>query len=119
VADWTDAVLAMIDGALEDYTTSADAMRWSPDRTAATLRVRLVYDFAQLETTMRRMAVMAADAGRAYESLSAPLTKRFGVLGMSWSEQAHERRLATQLRRRDRRAARRVRRRDPVRPLHR
>jgi hypothetical protein len=111
VADRTDAVLAMIDGAVEDYTTSADAMRWSPDRTAATLRVRLVYDFAQ------------AEAVRAYESLpaslTAPLTKRFGVLGMSWSEQAHERRLATQLRRRDRRAARRARRRDPARPLHR
>lgn len=30
-ADRTDAVLDAIDGALEDYTVSGDAMRWTPD----------------------------------------------------------------------------------------
>lgn len=117
----TDGVLAAIDGALDDYYTSEDAMRWSP---APPPRLRLDPQAVEAFSRMcgRVVAVVRAhepafkawgeSVARALNEM-APLVRRLQVtpgLLPSRTEQAGRRRVECQMRTMRRRAARRERR---------
>jgi hypothetical protein len=125
----TDAVLAAIDGALEDYETSKDAMRWSPDpgplRFVAPrpYRVDLEQFAEQFAEAAARWAVQMRTAVAAYNGRVAPvlsqIRKAFEALNGELSpprrvDLAGERRVATMMRQRARRTAKRGRRPAPA-----
>lgn len=122
----TDAVLAAIDHALDDYDTSVDAMRWTPEVTPhrPTLFQLPVIDRAAFEAAVQTALagparVIAKFAGLlavgmepACRDLHKVISKAFGSSGrepvpVRRVDLARERHVASMMRRRDRRAARR------------
>lgn len=126
----TDSVLAAIDGALEDYDTSVDAMRWTPRTVPTVVRadfggfrgwtpsfviVDEVHQWTGRVTTvgaaLRQVADAARGAAPAFALVGARLRQHF-----AWQaatpvvprrvEVAQQRRVAVAMRRRARRAAR-------------
>lgn len=127
----TDAVLAAIDHALDDYDTSVDAMRWTaePARPSGAPNVYLRPMFvvptgASVLEAMHRlvqtspwltdaMTPMVARAGREFGRVVAGFRPSAVLIDEPFRvrrvESARERRVASAMRQRDRRAARRRR----------
>jgi hypothetical protein len=141
----TEDVLSAIDNALNDYSTSVDAMRWTPEpvikprvriygstvnssfsgitfttiqdmivvnNTISLERWRLAMERATLE--IRNMAPAIQELNNRISQITRPLTQALSNLLTSNAlppssriELARQRRISTQMRRRDRRRARR------------
>lgn len=109
----TDAVLATIDGALAEYGTSLDAMRWttepeklSPRMPDPVVQIRLCLDSAEFQRAVSEMTRRMRAVGEALRS-TARAFARYGQappVPVSRVEAARQRRVATVMRRRDRRA---------------
>ena len=83
----TDAVLDSIDGALRDYATSADAMRWSPhpenvapEREMVRIQLGDFVDLAALAEFTRQLNAMFAELTRYAGVAVVPFVKLAGLI---------------------------------------
>lgn len=93
----TDAVLASADGAVRDWETSSDAMRWRPDRAVpvAPEVPPVTIDFATLNRGLSQMHAaftkMASDFGKALQPFGRILARMGHDLDAENHPRAHVR----------------------------